>query len=492
MTEYYPLRRVPQNVPRSALWRQLTPLVWPLTRSSLWSLVASAMPRKLTIRGLLDEKADRVGAEAVEKAQRIYFNSPGLDTLTVRSLSRIGKTVMRGTQNTMIRRISLGLDHDGEMRKQLPLLPRTGYDSLMIGMLAVGTALGYFRGGPVKSLIWWDSADEDPRKRRELPDGHPYPLARRFGVPQSLGDLAADIDDLYWAEAYGLPIKITRVGQGADRRWLVSLPGTYHMDPESQPNPADIESNIREELNIPSAARVGLVAAVRSAMYADGVESEDMVNERVLIVGHSQGGIIAAALAAAEPKDVGFTVDAAITLGAPARRLKVRDDVNMLALEHDQDVIPSMDGTPRREADQRVVVKRKLNIPKRNPLFYAHSSSTYTETLLGAEVRNSVAKWGRASEVLEALQQYLPKPGEQTRVTQHYAWQELVEPQKRSTFDAYVDIRPTDDWKPVSFGDEIEVPEPLVSQPIDLVASTTSLLGLNRASHEQDEEARDE
>lgn len=446
----------------------------------------------LAIRSLLDEKADRVGAEAVEKAQRIYFNNPGLDTLTIRSLSRIGKTAMRGAQNAMIRRIALGLDETGEMRKQLPLLPRTGYDSLMVGMLAIGTALGYFRGGPVKSLVWWDSADPDPRKKRALPEGHPYPLARRFAPPQNLGDLAADIDDLYWAEAYGLPIKVTRVGQGENRRWLVSLPGTDHMDLESMPNPADIESNIREELNMASAARMGLVAAVRSAMYADGIESEDMVNERVLIVGHSQGGIIAAALAATEPNKVGFTVDAAITLGAPARRLKIREGVNMLALEHDQDVIPSMDGTSRREADQRVVVKRKLNIPKRNPLFYAHSSSTYTQTLLGAEVRNTVAKWGRASEVFEALQQYLPKPGEQTRVTQHYAWQELVEPQKRSTFDAYVDIRPTDDWKPVSFGDEIEVPEPLVSQPVDLVASTTSLLGLSHQNPEQTEGTGDE
>lgn len=492
MTEYYPLRRVPQDVPRSELWKQIAPLGWPLIRSSLWSLVAATIPRNLVAKELLDEKAGRVGNEAVEKAQRIYFTRPGLDTLTIRSLTRLGKKGARAVQNAMIARISLGLDKSGEMRKQLPLLPRTGYDSLMVALLSVGTALGYFRGGPVKSLVWWDSADPDPRQRRKLPKGHPYPSARRFEAPQSLSDLSADIDDLYWAEAHGLAIKVTRVGDGESRRWLVSLPGTDHMEPESQSNPADIESNIREELNMPSAARLGVIAAIRSAMYADGISPSEMVKERVLLAGHSQGGIVAVALAAADPREVGFNVDAVITMGAPARRLRVREDVKMLALEHDQDVIPSFDGTPRREADQRIVVKRKLHIPKRNPLFYAHSSSTYTETLLGAEVRNSVAKWGRASAVIEALQEYLPKPGEETRITQHYAWQELVEPQRRSAFDAYVDIRPSNDWEPVSFGDEIEVSKPVVSDPVDLVASTTSLLRLNHDRREANEEVSDE
>lgn len=488
MSQYYPLRRMPQMAPRGELLRKLRGLVLPVLKSSAWSLLAVATPSKLAVKPAIDEKARDVGDQAFDRLQLIYFNNPGLDTVTVRALTKTGRDLAQLARGLLIGQIAIGRDKNGLVRRQMKLLPKTGYESLMISGLVVGTALGYFRGGPVASLVWWDSADPDPSKRRKLPPGHPYPGVRRFQAPQSLGDMAADIDDLYWAGAYGQAIKVTRVGTGQDRRWLVSLPGTDHGEIESENNPADIESNLREQLNIASAARLGAISAIRASMYADGLSREEMLSEHVLIVGHSQGGMIAVALASADPKSVGFTVDGVVTMGSPTRRLRVRDDVTMLAVEHDQDMIPSLDATPRREADQRVVVKRKLNTPKSNPLFYAHSSSTYTETLRATELKNAVAPWGRVSDVVEVLHGYLPKPGEETRVTHHYAWQELIEPTKRSAFDAYLDIRPTDNWQPVTYGDEVEVPSPIVANPVDLVAQTTAFLG---RSHGEDKKGQE-
>ena len=488
MQRYYPLRRVPHTVPRSYLWRRLTPLVPHLARSAGRS-VAAALPLPANAREAMQEKARAAGDETVEKAQHIFFENPGLDTLVVRVLNRIGRTVVELARLSLAGRIALGLDREGRLRTHLEALPSTGYDSLMVSGLAAGTALGYFRGGDIQSLIWWDSADKNSRKRTKLPKGHPYPAARRFQVPRSLGDLAADIDDLYWAEAYGQAMKVTRVGEGENRRWLVSLPGTDHGELESEPNPADIESNIREELNLPSAMRRGAIQVIKSAMAADGLTPEEMVSERVLICGHSQGGMVAVGLAASDPEEVGFTVDRVLTMGSPTRRLRLRSDAQLLAVEHVQDIVPSLDGTPRRQVDQRIVVDRELNKPKQGPLFYAHSSSTYTETVRQLEREATVVGWGRTGDVVGALRDYLPQPGEPWRVTHHYVWQDLLEPQKSSAWTTYLEMDLPHDWCPVTFEGEIgpgelRIPEPPISIPTveEIQSRVTALLHAGGAS----------
>ena len=503
MKKYYPLRRVPHTVSRTVLWKSLTPLVGPVLKSGGRSVLAKVPLPSQIARDTLQEKARIAGDEVVEKAQHIFFDNPGLDTLVVRSLNRVGRAVVQVGRFSLVGRIILGMDKDGRLRDHLELLPSTGYDSLMVSGLAAGTALGMFRGGPVDSLIWWDSADPDRRQRRQLPDGHPYPSVRRFQPPRTLGDLAADIDDLYWAEAYGQAVKVTRVGEGKDRRWLVSLPGTDHSQPESEPNPADIESNLREELNLPSAMRVGTVHVIKRAMAANGLSPEEMVSERVLICGHSQGGMVAAALAASDPEDVGFTVDAVLTLGSPTRRLRLRDGAQMLAVEHIQDIVPALDGTPRRVADQRVVVEEELNKPIRGPLFYAHASSTYTDTVRQIEREAAIAPWGRSADVVRFLQEYLPRPEEPWRVTHHYVWQDLVEPTKASAWNTYLEMNLPQEWEPVTFEGEIvapalKVPDPhavlnpdeikAVLNPDELKAKAAALLHLHSGEEPVDAE----
>ena len=41
--------------------------------------------------------------------------------------------------------------------------------------------------------------------------------------------MCADIDELYWSRTIGPAVKITRVGEGEARRWLLSLVGTESM-----------------------------------------------------------------------------------------------------------------------------------------------------------------------------------------------------------------------------------------------------------------------
>lgn len=488
MPAYYLLRRVPEAFSSGYFWRQVAPLSGPFLRSALWSVWAEIAPTRNQTRASLRETARAQGDQAIEEAQRHFFDRPGLDTLFVRELTKVGRDIARVGRIYLWLRVGTGRDKDGRARHNLQRLPQRGYDQLMLVGLAVGTALGYFTGGKVHNLLWWDSAAEDATGDGDLgviPPGHPLPALRRFNAPTSLGDLGADIDDLYWADAYGQSLKVTRVGEGSERRWLVSLPGTDHGEFASKPNVADNESNLREELNIPSAMRIGTIRAINDAMRADGIPAEERVNERVLICGHSQGGMIAVALAAQEPEELGFNVDAVITLGSPARRLRLRPEVAMLAVEHDQDIVPSLDGTPRREPDQRVVMQRKLVRPRRGPLFYAHASSTYTETLRYAERQAVVAPWGKMGETIRRLRSYLPKSGEPTRVTHHYTWQEILDPSRDSTWNQYVNLE-TPHWQAVTYGGEVELGHPVGATPLDLMGKAADRLRGEKGKSEAD------
>ncbi len=476
MTSYYPLRRNPDAYSARYFWRRAFPHVAGVVADGARALAADLLPVGKQGRKVMQDWAREKANVTSENAQKKFFDNPGLDTLAVRELTKVGLGIANAGRAYLWLRISLGMDHDGRSRSAMSLIPKKGYDQLMLTGLAVGTALGLFRGGTVHSAIWWDSN----KGYLPIPSGHPLPQARRFEPPKTLSDAAADIDDLYWAEAFGQAIKITRVGEGEARRWIVSVPGTDHPTWESTPNVADFESNFREELNLPSAMRLGLVQAINYAMRTNGIPRDRRAEEKVLLVGHSQGGMVAVALAATDPAKIGFKVAGVITMGSPARRIKVSSDVPVLALEHDQDMVPSLDGTPRKTADGRAVYYRKLVRPRLSPLFYAHASSTYTETLRHAEKRRGVAPWGRVSETLARLRDFLPKPGENTRVLHAYIWQDLLTPTKGNTWDQYLSIERAD-WEPVSFGGEIEASAKAPLTPAELMKS---VLNRGRGGHE--------
>ncbi len=469
--EYYPLRRLPQTAGAFYLRRRVLPVLPAFAMSYAISLAARMVPAWSPWKKALEETSETRADRALDRMQDVFFKEPGLDVLLVRELTRAGWVLARTARLRLWLHAALGLDKEGVATRNLKRIPRLAYDTVMLTGLAVGKSLGYFRGGQVHSVLWWDS--DGPVE--PLPDGHPQPQVRRFEPPRTLGDLSADIDDLYWASAYGQGIKITSVGEGPNLRWLVSIPGTDHSEPESQANTADVESNMREEVNIPSSMRAGVLHAIHQAMERRGVSAEDRLNQRVLLAGHSQGGIIAAALASEDPADIGFRVTGVLSMGSPSRRHKIRPDVQMLALEHLQDVVPAMDGTPRMIADQRVVVQRSLTKPRIGSLYYAHSSSTYTDTLRQVERRAQVTRWGRQSQVVAALREYLPGEGEPTRVTHHYVWQDIVDSHASTAWSEFLELNRRE-WQPVTYGDELAISAEIVPTPQELLAGVTEAI----------------
>ncbi|MDO5728630.1 MAG: alpha/beta hydrolase [Actinomycetaceae bacterium] len=415
---YYGARRVPETMWLFDAVDVLAPVVTALGRNIALSLVAEHVPFPPSVRSALQARARSDGTALVEQAQRTFFDEPGLDTLVVQAACRAAMGLTALGRGYLHARIKLKLDPRGIAAETLPLVPRRGYESLMASYLAIGTAVGWFRGGRVhvRPVV----------KNGERIEGQESTRLniRRLGAPHTLADMAADIDDLYWAKACGAAVKITAVGTGASRRWIVSVPGTDHADPQSTPNPADTETNVREMLGLPSAMRLGLVSAIHHAMRSEGVSERNLNREPVLIMGHSQGGVVGLALLERHPRQL--NVRGVVTLGTPGRRLRVPRDVTVIAVEHDQDIVPSLDARPRRGTTDRIVIGRFLNRPRVGPLYYAHSSATYTETVELIERRAGVAPYGRTGRAVRFLSEFFAEEEDAHVVYIYEIWQDIV------------------------------------------------------------------
>ena len=463
---YRAIRRVPQAYPGLYLRLKVAPIVPALAVTVAVGALADVSALPQDVRARARSLSDDMGTAISEKSQRIFFDTPGLDTLLIRSLSHVARRTATVGRAWVRAVVAVGADRDGRMARMLPLIPRRGYDALMTGMLTIGTAVGALRGGEVHVALLRDS-DADPAFQDPLP-GHPEAQIRRVDAPALLSDMCADIDELYWSRTIGPAVKITRVGDGEARRWLLSLVGTESMTWRSTNNPADVETNIRLMLGLEASMSVGVVRALHAAMERDGVPADRWAREPVLICGHSQGGIVAAALASVPPHKAGVNVAGILSTGGPNRRIRVRPDVVTVAVYHDQDVMPSLDGSPDRAPDRRVTVGRSLVRPRTRPLYYAHSSSTYTETVRLLERKVRVNPWGRLALAMAALQDFLPTPGEDTRVMHYEIWQDILTPSAEGTWDTVAALERASAYEPATYPIDYaaEVPRlPRVARP---------------------------
>ncbi len=139
-------------------------------------------------------------------------------------------------------------------------------------------------------------------------------------------------------------VRVLEVDRGdGGSAWVVIVPGTQQWNPRAGPNPFDVTTDVRALVGDPTAAAAGVAAALDLARSGSTRASDD---DPVLLVGHSQGGILAAALAS----DPGFTarhrVTHVLTTGAPVGAFPVPDAVQVLSVENAADPVPGLDLTP--------------------------------------------------------------------------------------------------------------------------------------------------
>lgn len=130
---------------------------------------------------------------------------------------------------------------------------------------------------------------------------------------------------------------------------IVYLPGTDDLTtlPWTQDGDVrDMATNFLLSAGLPNAYQQGIAAAMHQA----GIDRDDPV----LLVGHSQGGMEAAAILG---QGSDFNVTHVVTAGSPTAQVPgFPDGTHVLSLEHEGDVVPLLDLAPNPDTVEQVTV----------------------------------------------------------------------------------------------------------------------------------------
>ena len=176
---------------------------------------------------------------------------------------------------------------------------------------------------------------------RAQPDA---PTGDGDGPPRGAADLVRALAVRGTHNAGGGCIDIRTLDGAGGRRVIVDITGTtaWNLDPRHQTEEvSDLGTNLRALANRSSVFERGVVQALGEAGVTAG--------EPIMLVGHSQGGMIAARLAG-HLGAAGFTVTHLVTAGAPIGLAAVPRSVSVLSLQNRGDLVPELDGAdnPRR------------------------------------------------------------------------------------------------------------------------------------------------
>ncbi|MGZ4450718.1 MAG: PGAP1-like alpha/beta domain-containing protein [Nocardioides sp.] len=202
----------------------------------------------------------------------------------------------------------------------------------------------------------------------DLADGYPPDTFSSLDPPHGVQDL---IDDL-GVVATDTPDGVIDIQQvvGADGtvRYIVQLPGTDSFLDEHAIR------NMGSNLHLIAGDHTAYGDAIRQAMVAAHVPHD----APVMLVGHSQGGMQAAALAG-DP-DFDYHVTHVVTAGSPIATTGIPADVQVLSLENTGDVVPLLDGEENAPTASHTTVQADLHSgsfgagPGQN-----HSLTTYSQ-----------------------------------------------------------------------------------------------------------------
>lgn len=161
-------------------------------------------------------------------------------------------------------------------------------------------------------------------------------------------------------------IRIERYGNHV----VAYIPGTQNWSLKSGANPLDMTSNAHAMTNDQLAASQ---RAVQDALALARVGAGDSV----LLVGHSQGGIVAASIASSLHD---YTVAGIVTFGSPIAGKQIQPSVQVLAFEHSNDPVPKLDGQPNPIAKNVLTVTSRMDAPGLDTPLDAHAMTGYQQT----------------------------------------------------------------------------------------------------------------
>jgi len=186
--------------------------------------------------------------------------------------------------------------------------------------------------------------------------------ASSFTTPKTIGDLTNRL------RSDSGNIRIENYQTSSGRVLVVYLPGTANWSPVGGKSAFDMRSNI--EL-IGDSENSNSSRAANAAITAFGEKTGD----RLILVGYSQGGMVAAEIAETNKNVVGL-----VTIGAPVAEAKVPAHLPTLSIEHSNDLIPALAGETNPLTEYWATASRHLEIEPGQTVIDAHNIDSYAET----------------------------------------------------------------------------------------------------------------
>lgn len=199
-----------------------------------------------------------------------------------------------------------------------------------------------------------------------IPDGNPRLIEQtpreNFQEPNSIAALTGRLNNEDGR------VRIERYETAGGKTAVVYLPGTAEWNPVGSRKAFDIRSDL--ELASGSAC-TDSIDAVRHAIAAAGLAP----NEKVILVGYSQGGMVAAELAKSD-----IQISGIVTIGSPIADTDIPNGVPVISLEHTNDVVPAISGKTNPISENWVTATRHLDLHAGQTVIAAHAMSGYQET----------------------------------------------------------------------------------------------------------------
>jgi hypothetical protein len=191
-----------------------------------------------------------------------------------------------------------------------------------------------------------------PDGRPEVTDLGPDTSPGARTPPRSLSDVLTGLYARSKADAGQIDVRTveTRGPDGGVRRsYIVDIPGTKVWNgPGPSPSINDLGTNLHGVGNeVTSYER-----AVGEALDRAGVRP----GEPVMLVGHSQGGIVATHAAADFAASGRYTVTHVVTAGSPVGEVDVPPSVQVLSVENRHDIVPHLDSAANPDRANRTTV----------------------------------------------------------------------------------------------------------------------------------------
>jgi len=198
------------------------------------------------------------------------------------------------------------------------------------------------------------------------------------------GDVGAVALDGWLRRVEELPagaVAVTDLGNG---HWVVQLPGIHSLLPG--PDPQDLTGAVVAMGRGHSAYSRSVVLALQLAGVPPGA--------RLMLVGHSQGGIVAADLARDRSVTARWRVTHVVTAGSPVSRIPVPAGTRELEVDNAHDLVPELDGVRSHDGDggDRTVLRFRAEHGSVGP---DHSVTTAYQPALsaGAVTDPRVREW---------------------------------------------------------------------------------------------------